>query len=178
MVQFAEALQQLGFNFWQVFVCFVIFLFRKDIPNALISIGSFRLTKTRDVLELEFVKDTENVKRILDTFSLENSTVEEVRDELGLILKRRCVIALLDIRTFSGVLWEKLKNISADDRAVVVELDKVTFSEIERDLRLLDAAGMFEYSTLPLVRVEGMQKVRLGNIHGGFAQLIQESERF
>lgn len=174
-----SALKDLGFNFWQVVVLLVVFIFRLEIRQILERIQTLEIFGNK----FGFGEDTEAlvkaVREIKDEATKPGTSIQEVRDELSSVLRRRCLGALLSIRNITTALWPHLKNLQPQQTAIVTEIRLETYKEIEPSLRLLSAAGMFEYSTLPVRGGNtGVQKVSLLNIHPSFRELVNEAERF
>jgi hypothetical protein len=176
-MEIVAALKELGFNFWQVVIVIGLLLFRVDIRQILERIKSLKVGENEiSLMDVGFVND---IRKIEDEAAAnKNTTVEELRDELSVVLRRRCVGALLNIRSLTAVLWPYLKNLMPHQAALTVDIRLETYKEIEPNLRLLEAAGMFEYSTLPVGKAEGVQKLTLLNIHPHLRELIQEAEHF
>jgi hypothetical protein len=127
-------------------------------------------------MDVGLVKDIRKIED--EATDKNNTTLQEIRDELSNVLKRRCINALLNIRSLTSVLWTSLINLKADQVSLVIDIRLETYREIESNLRLLEAAGMFEYSTFPVVKTRGMQKLSLLNIHPQLQKLIHEAEHF
>jgi hypothetical protein len=71
-----------------------------------------------------------------------------------------------------------LKNLKENQTVLVVDIRTDTFKEIDPSLRLLSAAGMFEYSITPTNSSLGVQKLSLLSIHPLLRELASEAERF
>lgn len=175
-MQIVAALKDLGFSFWQVVVLFVVLLFRKEIRQVLDRLKSFKLAGNELALRETDVGLVREIKKIEAEASASKVTIEELRDELGSVLRRRCIAALLQIRTMTSVLWPHLKNLADGQTALVVDIRLNTYKDIEQSLRLLSAAGMFEFSTMPARETVGLQKLTLAEIHPLFKSLIKEAE--
>jgi len=177
-MQIVAALRDLGFNFWQAVVVFVVLLFKNEIKLAIDRVKSFKLAGGELALQETDVGLVRELKKIESEASESRVTVEELRDEISSVLKRRCIAALLQIRTLTSVLWPHLKNLNEGQAALVVDIRSSTFKEIEQSVRLLSAAGMFDFSLLPAREHDGLQKMRLFDIHPLFKSLIKEAESY
>lgn len=177
-MQFIAALKDLGFSFWQVVVLFVILLFRKEIRQILDRLKSFKLAGSELALQDDGISLVKELKKLESDASKPKATVEEIRDELSSVLRRRCIAAILHIRSMSAVLWPHLRNLAEGQSALVVDIRLETYNEIESSLRLLSAAGMFDYSTRPARSPEGVQKLSLLQIHPLFRSLVSEAQSY
>lgn len=174
-----SALKDLGFNFWQVVVLFVVIMFRFEIRQILERVRTLEVFGNKIGLGEDVEALVKSVREIKDEATKPGTSIQEVRDELSSVLRRRCLGALLNIRNTTTVLWSHLKNLQPQQTAIVTEIRLDTYKEIESSLRLLSAAGMFEYSTLPVRSGStGIQKISLLNIHPSFRELVNEAERF
>jgi len=177
-MEIVVALKDLGFSFWQVVVVFVVLLFRIEIRQILERVKSFKLAGNEIALRENDVGLVEDIRKIEDEAAKKGATIEELRDELSSVLRKRCVGALLHIRSLTTVLWPHLKSLKENQAALVVDIRTDTYKEIEPSLRLLSAAGMFAYSTAPASLSLGVQKLSLLNIHPSLQELVHEAERF
>ncbi|MBI3384491.1 MAG: hypothetical protein HY019_21035 [Aquabacterium sp.] len=177
-MQIITALKDLGFNFWQVVVLFVVLLFRNEIRQVLDRLKSLKLAGSELALQDTDVGLVRELKKIETEASESKVTVEELRDELSSVLRRRCIAALLQIRTLTSVLWPHLKNLADGQTALIVDIRNSTYKEIEQSVRLLSAAGMFDFSLLPAREQDGLQKMRLFDIHPLFKSLVKEAESY
>jgi len=177
-MEIISALKDLGFSFWQVVVVFVVLLFRIEIRQILERVKSFKLAGNEIALQESDIGLVEDIKKIEDEAAKKGATVQELRDELNSVLRRRCIGALLHIRSLTTVLWPHLKNLKESQVALIVDIRTDTYNEIETSLRLLSAAGMFGYSATPANLSLGIQKLSLLNIHPLLRELANEAERF
>ena len=177
-MQIVAALKDLDFSFWQVVVLFVVLLFRKELRQVLDRLKSFKLAGNELALRETDVGLVREIKKIEAEASASKVTVEELRDELGSVLRRRCIASLLQIRTMTSVLWPHLKNLAEGQTALVVDIRLNTYKDIEQSLRLLSAAGMFEFSTMAAREAVGLQKLTLVDIHPLFRSLVKEAESY
>lgn len=177
-MEIVTALKDLDFSFWQILVLFVVLFFRNELRQVLGRLKSFKLAGNELALRETDVGLVREIKKIEAEASTSKVTVEELRDELGSVLKRRCVAALLQIRTITSVLWSHLRNLTDGQTALVVDVRLNTFNDIEQSLRLLSAAGMFEFSTLPARAADGLQRLTLVDIHPLFKSLVKEAESY
>lgn len=177
-MEIVVALKDLGFSFWQVVVVFVVLLFRIEIRQILERVKSFKLAGNEIALRESDVGLVEDIRKIEDEAAKKGATIEELRDELSSVLRKRCVGALLHIRSLTTVLWPHLKSLKENQSALIVDIRTDTYKEIESSLRLLSAAGMFAYSTVPASLSLGVQKLSLLNIHSLLQELVHEAERF
>jgi hypothetical protein len=169
----------LGFNFWQVVVLLLVFMFQLEIRQILERIKTLEIFGNK----IGLTEDTEALlkalRKINDEATKPGASIQVVRDELSSVLRRRCLGALINIRGTTTALWPHLKNLLPAQTAVVAEIRLETYKEIEPSLRLLSAAGMFDYSALPIGGGgSGIQKISLLNIHPSFQELVHEAERF
>jgi len=178
ITQIIDALKDLGFSFWQVVVLWVVLLFRKEIRQTLDRLKSLKLAGNELALSETDVGLVRDIKKLESDASTSRVTIEEIRDELSLVLRRRCIAALLHIRSMTSVLWPHLRNLTEGQSALVVDIRLQTYKDIEQSLRLLSAAGMFEFSTLPSRESEGLQKLTLTEIHPLFRSLVKEAESY
>jgi hypothetical protein len=177
-MQIVAALRDLGFNFWQAVVVFIVLLFRNEIRQVLDRIKSFKLAGGELALQETDVGLVRELKKIESEASESKVTVEELRNEISSVLKRRCIAALLQIRTLTSVLWPHLKNLGDGQAVLIVDIRNSTFKEIEQSVRLLSAAGMFDFSLLPARELDEIQKMRLFDIHPLFKSLVKEAESY
>lgn len=177
-MEIVTALKDLGFSFWQVVVVFVVLFFRKELRQILDRFKSFKLAGNELVLQDNGISLVKDIKKLESDASQPKATVEEIRDELSLVLRRRCIAAILQIRSMTSVLWPHLKNLTEGQSALIVDIRLDTYKEIEQSLRLLSAAGMFEYGTMPAPSTEGVQKLSLLQIHPMFKSLISEAQNY
>jgi hypothetical protein len=173
-----SALKDLGFSFWQVVVLFVVLLFRAEIKQILERMKSFKLAGGEVALQETDISLVKDIKKIESDASISSTTVNEIRDELTQVLRRRCIAAILHIRSVTSVLWPHLKNLSETQSALVVDIRLETYKDIEQSLRLLSAAGMFEFSTIPSHGLAGLQKLSLLGIHPQLRTLVSEAGNY
>jgi len=178
IMQIVAALKDLGFSFWQVVVVFVVLFFRRELKQILDRFKSFKLAGNELVLRDNDISLVKDLKKLESDASQPKATVEEIRDELSSVLRRRCIAAILNIRSMTSVLWPHLRNLAEGQSALVVDIRLDTYKEIEQSLRLLSVAGMFEYSTIPVPSSEGIQKLSLLQIHPMFRSLISEAQNY
>jgi hypothetical protein len=177
-MQIITALKDLGFSFWQLVVVFVVLFFRRELRNVLDRLKSVKLAGSEFALQATDVDLVKELKKLETEASTSSATVQDIRDELSSVLRRRCLAALLHIRSLTSVLWPHLKNLAEGQTAVVVDIRLQTYKEIEASLRLLSAAGMFEFSTLPARDGDSLQKLTLSIIHPAFRALVKEAESY
>lgn len=177
-MQIIAALKDLGFSFWQVVVLFVVLLFRNELRQVLDRIKSFKLAGGEVALQETDINLVKDIKKIESDTSSSTATVNEIRDELSQVLRRRCISAILHIRSMTSVLWPHLKNLSAAQSALVVDIRLETYKDIEQSLRLLSAAGMFEFATMPSRGSIELQKLSLLDIHPQLRTLVSEAESY
>ena len=177
-MQIIAALKDLGFSFWQVVVLFVVLLFRNELRQVLDRIKSFKLAGGEVALQETDINLVKDIKKIESDASSSKATVNEIRDELSQVLRRRCISAILHIRSMTSVLWPHLKNLSAAQSALVVDIRLETYKDIEQSLRLLSAAGMFEFATMPSRGSIELQKLSLLDIHPQLRTLVSEAESY
>jgi hypothetical protein len=173
-----SALKDLGFSFWQVVVIFVVLLFRIEIRQILDRVKSFKLAGNEIALRESDIGLVEDIRKIEDDASKKDTTVQELRHELSTVLRRRCIGALLHIRSLTTALWPNLKDLKDNQAVLIVDIRTDTYKEIEPSLRLLSAAGMFEYSTIPANSSLGVQKLSLLNIHPLLREVVSEVDGF
>lgn len=89
------ALKDLGFSFWQVIIVFVALFFRVEIRRLIDRIKSLSLVGSEIALVESDIGLVKDIRKIEDEASKQGATVQELRDELSSVLRRRCIGALL-----------------------------------------------------------------------------------
>ena len=162
-----DALQKLGFSFWQLFLLLLIVFFRKEIKSIISNITSLKFGSSEIHLSSrrELINELKNIKSNLiedDKLSTNNESIKKI-DE---VITNKYLGTLLNIKNNTTDLWPKLLD-NKNKQNITALARKATYENVYADLFILQEAGFLKFDvskTFPFDVGHGMININLSEI--------------
>lgn len=143
-MDFVDALQKLGFSFWQIIVIGVIIMFRSEFRKLIQRIASLKVGNNEIILTAEQNDTISELKSIQGEIEKHSPSDKVTIELIEQKIQNRLLVALSNLKSGTSFLWPALLD-AEEGMTISVDIRSSTLNKIEKDLRTLMQANLLYY---------------------------------